>query len=218
MSSCKTGDLIPVTFENREFEVIVIDPHGLGINQPTLGFGFRMSDKYIGVPQSTLSKWVMQINGVAYLKLPSGKLLRVVQILGNDNNYYNALEISDWVDMAIDVLINPGKTTKSVKLKIGDFLTWFATKGLYATTYAKLFGQYTIVDDNALTAELNAARNTIKELDGAVRGIANIAVDLAEQMKANGKPITWKQAGNYFKFIEARDYASGKASTPPKWD
>ena len=36
----KAGSLITVTFEEREFQAIVIDPNGLGQGEPSIGFGF----------------------------------------------------------------------------------------------------------------------------------------------------------------------------------
>lgn len=41
----RTGSLITVTFEEREFQSIVIDPNGLGRGEPSIGFGFRMAQK-----------------------------------------------------------------------------------------------------------------------------------------------------------------------------
>lgn len=35
----RRGDLITVTYEKREFGVIVIDPDGLGPGQPSVGSG-----------------------------------------------------------------------------------------------------------------------------------------------------------------------------------
>lgn len=104
----KAGQKITLTYEDREFEVIVIDPHGLGRNQPLIGFGFRMAERHIGIPNYTLSRWLMKesvfegaANNEFYsLKLPSGKRLRVVDILGTDNNQYMVIEASDWVDLA----------------------------------------------------------------------------------------------------------------------
>ncbi len=33
--------------------VIVIDPNGLGTDQPSVGFGFRMVERYAGIPNTT---------------------------------------------------------------------------------------------------------------------------------------------------------------------
>ena len=44
----KSGDLITVTYEEREFAAIVIDPDSLGPGQPSAGFGFMMAQKHIG--------------------------------------------------------------------------------------------------------------------------------------------------------------------------
>ena len=59
-SEVKKGQVFPLFYEGREFEVIVIDPNGLGKEQPSIGLGFSMSDKYIGLPDSTLSDWVIE--------------------------------------------------------------------------------------------------------------------------------------------------------------
>jgi hypothetical protein len=42
MEELKAGQRITLSFEGREFDVIVIDPNGLGEDQPSVGFGFRM--------------------------------------------------------------------------------------------------------------------------------------------------------------------------------
>ncbi len=156
MSSVKKGDRITLSYEGRDFEVIVIDPNGLGPGQPSVGFGFRMADKYIGPPQSTLSDWVTGSAPSRYLKLPSGKTFRVTDLTASDGNDYSVIEASDWVSLAVDVLINPGRTGKGMRARIGDFLTWFAVKGFYAETYVALKGVYTAKDSRATTQWLEA--------------------------------------------------------------
>lgn len=54
------------------------------------------------------------------LKLPSGKLFRYIEISGEDGKSYNVIEASDWFSLAIDLLINPGKTGKGLRTKLGD--------------------------------------------------------------------------------------------------
>lgn len=54
----KTGDLITVVYEDREFEAVVIDPDGLGPGLPSAGFGFGQATRYIGIPQPTLTRRV----------------------------------------------------------------------------------------------------------------------------------------------------------------
>jgi hypothetical protein len=151
----RKGQLITLPFEGREFEVIVIDPNGLGKNQASVGFGFRMMDRHAGLPQSTLTDWLVEgdrNNGIKSLKLPSGNLFRVTGILGEDNNEYLVVEASDWVALAIDVLKKPGKVKKPTQNKILDFLGWFAVKGFYADAYAALKGSYTEADSRAVSA------------------------------------------------------------------
>ena len=90
LSNVRKGDLVTVTFEDRQFDVIVIDPHGLEKNKPSIGFGFRMMDKHGGIPVNTLSQWIEgdPNQGTLRLKTPSGKVFTVFQILGSDNNEY----------------------------------------------------------------------------------------------------------------------------------
>jgi hypothetical protein len=155
----KTGNRITLTYENREFDVIIIDPNGLGEGQPSVGLGFRMMEKYSGIPNDTLSRWVdhdLTFEGAGQisnkvLKLPSGKTLRVLDIIGNDDNTYSVVEIADWFDLTIDLLINPGKWGKSAKSKLGNFIRWFAVKGFYAETYTAIKGVYTAKDSRATT-------------------------------------------------------------------
>lgn len=149
----RQGQLVTINFEGREFEAIVIDPNGLGKNQPSVGFGFGMMDRHGGLPQSTSSQWVESHpnTGNGWLKLPSGNTYRVILILGEDENEYLVVEVSDWVAIAVDVLKKPGKVRKSTQGKLLDFLGWFAVKGFYADSYAALKGAYTAKDSRALS-------------------------------------------------------------------
>jgi hypothetical protein len=157
MASLQRGSLTMLTYEGREFEAIVIDPNGLGEDQPSVGFGFRMAERNVGIPASTLSTWVFEKDGEAYLKLPSGKTLRVFEnILGSDGNEYSVIEASDWFSAAVDILVNPGKTGKGLRTKLGDFIAWFAIKGFYAEAYVALKGVYTAKDSRATTQWLEA--------------------------------------------------------------
>jgi hypothetical protein len=152
----KSGDRITLSFEGRDFDVIVIDPNGLGEGQPSVGFGYQMMDKYAGIPASTLSTWAFENDDVTYLKLPSGKTLRVFDIPGEDRNNYKVIEASDWADLCFDILENPGRTSKSLKSKIIAFLKWFTVKGFYAEAYVALKGVYTEKDSRATTRWLEA--------------------------------------------------------------
>ena len=155
----RQGQLLTLTFEGKAFEVIVIDPNGLGKGQPTVGFGFRMMQKHGGLPEQTLSNWLTKESGfegdpnneVLELKPPSGNRFRATQISGADNNQYVALEVSDWVALASDVLKKPGKVSKATQHKLIDFLIWFAVKGFYAEAYTTLKGAYTAKDSRATT-------------------------------------------------------------------
>jgi hypothetical protein len=75
---------------------IVIEPNGLGEGQPSVGFGFRMAERYAGIPNDTLSRWVLDLDGNKSLQAPSGKTFRVLDILASDNNTYSVVEASDW--------------------------------------------------------------------------------------------------------------------------
>lgn len=156
MSKLKQGSRITLSYESREFDVIVIDPDGLGKGQPSVGFGYRMAEKYVGVPESTIRTWVRDISGNITLELPSSKTFRVREIIADDGNTYNVIEASEWVSIAVDVLVNPGRTGKGLRAKLGDFLQWFAVKGFYAEAYVALKGVYTQKDSRATTAWLEA--------------------------------------------------------------
>jgi hypothetical protein len=158
--SIKRGQLITLEFEGREFEVIVIDPNGLGKGQPSVGFGFRMMERHGGLPEQTTSNWSTKESGfevdpnneVKSLKVPSGKLFRLTQIIGSDSKPYSVLEISEWVALAADVIKHRGKVRKSTADSLVDFLSWFAVKGFYADAYAILKGAYTEADSRAVSA------------------------------------------------------------------
>lgn len=160
MTRIQAGQVIPLNFESREFVVIVLDPDGLGKNQPSIGFGFRMMEKYGGLSESTLSDWTTVESGFEgdrnnankILKPPSGNTFRVTEIDGLDGNQYLVLEVSDWVAVAADVLKKPGKVKKPALNGLIDFLSWFAVKGFYADAYAVLKGVYTEADSRAVSA------------------------------------------------------------------
>lgn len=156
MAGLKKGQRITLSYEGREFDVIVIDPNGLGDGQPSVGFGFNMMEKYGGIPQSTISTWVYRESEEKQIRLPSGKAFRYIDIVGEDGKPYNVVEASDWFAVALDVLINPGKTGKGLRVKLGDFIGWFAVKGFYAESYVALKGVYTAKDSRATTQWLEA--------------------------------------------------------------
>lgn len=156
MAGIKKGQRVTLSYEGREFDVIVIDSNGLGNGQPTVGFGFRMAERYVGVPNDTLSRWVLESGAEKSIELPSGKTFRVLDILADDGNTYSTVEASDWFAIAIDVLLNPGRTGKGIRAKLGDFLQWFAVKGFYAESYVALKGVYTERDSRATTVWLES--------------------------------------------------------------
>ena len=154
MAEIKSGTLVDLTFEGREFKVIVIDPNGLGRGKPSIGFGFGMMEDYGGLPTSTSDNWLEGLPNTPNecLKTPSGNTYRVSRILGEDNNEYVVVEVSDWVSIAVDINKKPGKVRKSTRDKLLDFLGWFAVKGFYADAYSFLKGSYTDADNRAVSA------------------------------------------------------------------
>ena len=106
-SGSKVAHTITLAYEGREFEVVVIDPNGLGPGQPSVGFGYRMAERYAGVPESTVRGWVRESDGGKSLELPSGKGFRVRDIAASDGNTYSVVEASDW----FSILSSPPKTT-----------------------------------------------------------------------------------------------------------
>jgi hypothetical protein len=156
MASFKKGQLITIPYEGREFDVIVIDPNGLGVDQPSVGLGFRMAERHAGIPQPTLSGWVIGSDDSKVVKPPSGKEFRVIDILASDGNTYSVIEASDLFSLAVDLLISPGRTAKGLRSKLGDFIGWFAVKGFYAESYVALKGVYTAKDSRATTQWLES--------------------------------------------------------------
>jgi hypothetical protein len=165
----RPGSLIKLSYEGREFDVIVIDPHGLGQGQPSLGFGYRMVDRHAGIPESTIRSWVRELNGDKTLTTPSGKAFKVRELLGSDGNDYRVLEAAEWFELAVDLLVDPGQTgkkkgtseeriqaSKTLRAKLGEFIRWFAVKGFYAEAYVAFKGVYTARDSRATTQWLES--------------------------------------------------------------
>lgn len=147
MPEFRAGQIIPLRYKTRELKAIIIDPNGLGPDKPTIGLGFRSMDRHIGVPQTTLSRRVMQIEEEKWLELPSSNRFRVMQIRADDGNEYLLLEASDWVALAQDWAKNPGKLRKPAREGLIDFLAWFAAEGIYAQAYTILKRAFTYEDD-----------------------------------------------------------------------
>lgn len=155
----KKGQIVPLNYEGRDFEAIVIDPNGLGKNQPSIGFGFMMMERYGGLPSSTSDNWLQGLpnDEDESLKTPSGKLYKVSRIKDIQyKNEYVVLEVSNWVELAADVIKKRGKVTESTKNKLVDFLMWFAIKGFYADAYTVLKGGYSPADSRAVSAWMQA--------------------------------------------------------------
>lgn len=165
ISQAKKGQVVELEYEGRDFEVIVINPNGIGKGQPSIGFGFRMMERHAGLPEQTLSNWVTEESGIEVdpnndsksLKLPSGNIFRLTQISGlEDGKLYSVLEVSEWVALVVDVLDKPGKVRKPTQRNLIRFLSWFAIKGLYADAYTLLKGKYTPADNRTLSAWMKA--------------------------------------------------------------
>lgn len=154
----EAGQIIPIKFRDREFRAIIIDPDGLGYNRPTIGLGYRSMSRHTDVPLTTLVKRVIELTDEEegsetsgkFLKLPSGKLFKVTEILGNDNNTYQVIEATDWVELARDWAKKPGKLGAKAKNGLIDFLAWFAAEGLYAEAYTFLKETYTREDSERI--------------------------------------------------------------------
>jgi hypothetical protein len=169
-----TGKLIEVDLWGNSLEAIVIDPNGQGEGKPTIGMGFGMTERHMGIDQSTLSRWTEKgdleadANNICMsLKLPSGRRLTLMQITDENNREQIVIEASDWSLMATDVLKKPGKLRLETKEKVIDFLAWFAVKGFYASCYSNLFGAYTAEDDNRISqllTENQQLREEVSEL------------------------------------------------------
>ena len=150
----ESGQIIPIKFKDREFRAIIIDPDGLGHNRPTIGLGYRAMSRHTEVPLTTLVKRVIELTGETdesdltgkFLKLPSGKLFKVIEIQGNDNNTYQVIEAVDWVELARDWAKKSGKLGAKAKNGLIDFLAWFAAEGLYAEAYTFIKQTYTRED------------------------------------------------------------------------
>ena len=68
-------------------------------------------------PTSTSDNWLQGLPNTDQecLKLPSGNTYRVSRILGEDNNVYVAVEVSEWVSIAVDINKKPGKVRKETR-------------------------------------------------------------------------------------------------------
>lgn len=160
----ESGQALTVKYEKRDFELVVIDPNGVGIGQPTIGFGLRMMGRHSGLTHDRLSRWMEKdLDGLEYIKVPSSKKYVLHRILSPDGNEYAVLEIADWVDLASDVIKHPGKLQKSAKEKLVDFLVWFAVKGLYTSAYVELKDKYSKKDDRALSSWMEARLSGIPQ-------------------------------------------------------
>jgi hypothetical protein len=154
----EAGQLVPVRFKEREFTVIIIDPDGFGPGRPTVGLGYRGMSRHTDVPVNTLIQRVVELSPEEgdplkpekALKLPSGKLFRVIQIEANDGNTYQVIEASDWVELARDWAKNPGRLGTPAKNGLIDFLAWFAAEGIYAAAYTFIKRTYTYEDSQII--------------------------------------------------------------------
>ena len=146
----ETDPIVPIQFKGKSFNAIVIDPDGLGAGKPTIGVGYRSMSRHTNVPVPTFVQRVIQNEEGSFLKLPSGKLFRVIQIAANDGNTYSVIEASAWVDFVSDWIKNPGRLRTKAKNGLVDFLAWYAAEGLYAAAYTFLKQTYTREDNQVV--------------------------------------------------------------------
>ncbi|MEL6224427.1 MAG: hypothetical protein AAFR31_17465, partial [Cyanobacteria bacterium J06627_8] len=144
------GTIIPLRYAERNVQGIVIDPHALGHFKPSIGIGLQGVSRLMGIDASTLSRRVLQIDNEKGLKLPSGNVYRVLQILADDGNDYLTIEFSDWSRIAGDWLKKPGKLRQSTKDSLIDFLSWYTAQGLYASAYTLINRVFTRKDSEAV--------------------------------------------------------------------
>lgn len=154
----ETGQLIPLSFLGRDFTVVVIDPDGLGPGRPTVGIGLRGMSRHTNMPVSTLVRRIIEVSSEdddsptpgKFLKLPSGKLFRVIPIDANDGNTYQVIEAADWVELSKEWAKKPGRLGAETKNGLIDFLAWFAAEGFYAAAYTLLKRTYTYEDSQTI--------------------------------------------------------------------
>lgn len=161
------GQVIQITFAGHKFPVVVIEPNGIGEGQPTIGLTLRMADPFMGIDQSTLSRWLTPLNGENQLKVPSGKTFKVFALKLLSGQDALVIEASDWFALAKDLLLHPGKLRQSTKVKLLDFMEWFAVKGIYASAYTALKGVYSAQDDAGLSDHLTAQKQLLETLEEA---------------------------------------------------
>lgn len=148
--SVKTGQLITVPYKSREIEAIVIDPNGLELGQPIIGFCFGTIEKHIGIPAKTLSDLLIKQEDFDELKLPSGKTFTVFKIGGEQGNSDKVVEAGDLVVLAADLSKHPGKTRKNITNEAIDSLSWFDVESFYAQAYKVIKHFYRHKDSRAL--------------------------------------------------------------------
>ena len=158
------GQVIKVSYEKYEFEVVVIDPDGINHGMPTIGFGFRMMEQCSGLAHQRLSTWLTtSVEGAEYITTPSDKKYKLYRIMSPKGNEYAVLEVADWVSLAADVIEKPGKVRKPTIGKIARFLAWFAVKGLYASAYVELKDKYSKKDDRVLSSWMNVRLSGMRQ-------------------------------------------------------
>lgn len=134
----KIGDLIKVPFGSRVVEAIVIDPSGVAQEQPSVGIDLKTVEKYSGIPLSTHSDWMIQDEGMLYLKVSSGRTFRTYDISGSDGNIYSVIEVCDWMRLAVELVKDSKGIHKTTFNRVIDFMAWFTIDGFYAQSYYML--------------------------------------------------------------------------------
>jgi len=115
------GQKIPVVLDRLRIEAIVIDPNGLGQNQPSLGLEFRTLMKYYLLPFHIHFNWTKGVDK-EWIELLSGNVAKVLKINELDGNETLAVEACEWIllsDEYKEELKNGGIATEESQQRDG---------------------------------------------------------------------------------------------------
>jgi hypothetical protein len=147
-SQIQPGQVVTVDFQDVTFDVIVIDPNGLGLGHPTVGFTYYGLEKTLGLSKSFLSKWINN-------QSKRGLSFSSFQVTGVNGCRYSVIEASDVFQLIIELLENP-KWPAAVEANLFNFLKLSSVKGLYAAAYSSSKGSYTAKDSRVTTKWLES--------------------------------------------------------------
>jgi len=174
----RQGKRLNMTYKNRTFEAIIINPHAFGHDKPSIGLNFRMAEKYTGLTYKKLTQWTKKTRDqnpsdfastdvVQYFELPNNNNRFAIHYLPFDEDYYklgygnltinhhNVIEVSDFIDLCFE-LLTVRRLPNGTQEKMKDFLKWFAIEGFYAQAYTVIRGVYTKADSEQLHQWLEA--------------------------------------------------------------